>query len=46
MPKLQETKGMYFVTVPKHLVQAKKWVKGQVLAFAFNERGNVELPAV
>ncbi len=42
--KLQQTnKGQYYLTVPKKIVEAKKWSKGQVLKVMFNERGNLEL---
>jgi len=44
MVKLQQTKdGQYFITLPKVLVEAKKWSKGQVLNISFNERGNLEI---
>ena len=43
MVKLQESKGRFFVCLPKALVNQKKWIKGQELFFVFNERGNIEL---
>lgn len=43
MPKLQETKDRYFITIPKDLVTKKKWKKGQELLFTWNERGNIEI---
>jgi hypothetical protein len=46
MAKIQFSRGSFFVIVPKSLVKAKKWEKGTEVAFAFNERGNVELQAV
>ena len=47
MPKLQHTKnGQFTVTIPHELVKAKKWKKGDLLAFAFNERGNLEITKV
>jgi hypothetical protein len=46
MVKIQEAKGRFFISLPKALVRAKKWVKGQELAAVFNERGNIEFMAV
>ena len=43
MPKLQKVKDRYFITIPKTLVEKKKWEKGQDLFFAFNEKGNVSI---
>lgn len=43
MPKLQETKGRYFITIPISLVEMKDWKKGQKIFIVFNERGNMEL---
>jgi hypothetical protein len=43
MPKLQEVKGRFFITVPSALVKQKTWIKHQELFFVFNERGNIEL---
>lgn len=43
MPKLQKTGNRYFITVPKNLVEQKKWEKGLELFFVFNERGNIEI---
>jgi hypothetical protein len=43
MPKLQETKGRYFITIPSGMVQRKKWKKAQPLFFTWNERGNIEI---
>lgn len=40
---MQQTKDRYFITLPKLLVEKKKWIKGQDLFFSFNERGNVEI---
>ena len=33
----------YFMTIPKDMVKAKGWKKGQVLALAWNDRGNIEV---
>ncbi len=51
MVKLQEIKEKqghkdrlkYSITIPKLMVEKKKWVKGQDLFFIFNERGNIEI---
>jgi len=43
MPKLQQFKDRYFITIPKPLVEQKQWEKGQDLFFVFNERGNIEI---
>ena len=43
MVKLQETKGRYFISIPKDMIAKKEWSKGQVLFFVFNERGNIEI---
>jgi hypothetical protein len=43
MPKLQQTKDRYFITIPKEMVDNKKWLKGQTLMFTWNERGNIEI---
>lgn len=47
MPVLQQAgEKQFLITVPFELVMAKKWKKGQRLAFMFNERGNIEIMAV
>jgi hypothetical protein len=44
---LQKTnKGQFYLTLPKKIVEAKKWEKGQKLVIRFNERGNLELEEV
>jgi len=43
MPKLQETKGRFFITIPKEMVEKKKWQKGENLLFTWNERGCIEI---
>jgi len=43
MPKLQETKDRFFITIPKIMVKRKKWNKGQEILFTWNEKGNIEL---
>lgn len=43
MPKLQKTKNRYFITLPRSLIEKKKWEKGQDLYICFNERGNMEI---
>jgi hypothetical protein len=46
--KLQknEKTGQYFMNLPKAIIEAKKWQKGQELKIRFNERGNIELEEV
>lgn len=43
MPRLQKTKDRYFITMPKDMVEKKKWPKGAKLTFTWNERGNIEI---
>jgi len=43
MVKLQETKGRYFLSIPKNIVQNKGWGKGEDLIIVFNENGDVIL---
>jgi hypothetical protein len=43
MPKLQETKGRFFLTIPKAMVERKQWAKGKELVFTWNERGHIEI---
>lgn len=45
MVRLQfhEKNRQYVLTIPKAMVEAKKWKRGQELVFVFNERGNLEL---
>lgn len=45
MPKIQYVKAQhrYFITIPKDVVDKKRWEKGKKILFSFNERGNVEL---
>ena len=45
--KLQKTgRGQYFITLPKNLVEAKGWLKGQRLKPQINEKGNIELVSI
>lgn len=41
MVKLQETKGRYFLSVPKEYVKLKKWKKGTELVFGFDHQGRI-----
>ena len=42
MPKLQELPdGSYKITVPKDIVQAKRWKKGDELGFAITDNKTV-----
>lgn len=43
MPKLQKIENRYFITIPKDMVVKKKWKKGQILLFIWNEKGNIEI---
>ena len=43
MPRLQEVKGRYFITIPKGLVKKKGWIKSQELFFVFNEKGEIAI---
>ncbi len=43
MPRLQEVKGRYFITVPVELVKRKGWKKAQKLFFVFNEKGEIAI---
>jgi hypothetical protein len=43
MARLQESKGRFFLTIAKGLVDQKGWTKGQDLFLIFNERGNIEI---
>ena len=42
MVKLQhDANGQFKITLPKQIVLAKKWKKGEVLHFELNERGDL-----
>lgn len=41
MPKLQEAKGRYYITIPLEIIKLKKWHKGQDLALGFNQDGDI-----
>ncbi len=41
MVRLQESKGRYFITFPKNIVENKEWEKGQDLIIGFNQDGDV-----
>ena len=50
MVKLQyissEHGGRWSITIPKDIVDAKKWKKGQRFAVAFNAEGDVVLKTI
>lgn len=46
MVKLQETKGRYFITFPKNIVEDKGWKKGEELIIGFNQDGNILIKSV
>jgi len=41
MAKLQESKGMFWVIIPKLMIKKKGWKKGQELILSFDQDGNV-----
>jgi len=41
MPKIQENKGLLFVTVPKEIANIKGWKKGQTILFSIDDLGKV-----
>lgn len=43
MPKLQQVKDRYFITIPKDMIIKKGWTKGQSLFFVFNEKGEIAI---
>ena len=46
MVKLQETKGRYFITFPKNIVESKGWKKGENLIIGFNQDGDIIIKEV
>ena len=46
MVKLQETKGRYFITFPKNIVESKGWEKGEDLIIGFNQDGEIIIKCV
>lgn len=43
MPKIQESKGRFWITLPKPLVLAMGWKKGKNIDIRFNDRGKLEI---
>jgi hypothetical protein len=43
MVKLQSSKNMFFIAIPKLIVKKKGWKKGQELIASFDQDGNVVL---
>jgi hypothetical protein len=43
MPKIQESKGRWSITLPVEFVLQAQLQKGDVVTVSFNERGNLEL---
>lgn len=41
MVRIQESKGQFFITLPKRLAEAKNWSKGMELKLEFNEKGEL-----
>lgn len=46
MAKLQESKGMSWVIIPKLIIKKKGWKKGQELILSFDQDGNVVIMEV
>jgi hypothetical protein len=46
MPKLQEAKGRYNITIPLELIKLKKWRKGQDLVLGFNQDGDILIRSI
>lgn len=45
--KIQKTnKGQFYLTLPRALVEAKRWDKGTKVKVRLNEKGNLELEEV
>lgn len=44
--RLQESKNRYSITIPKEYVLLKKWKKGQMLAIAVNQDGDLVIKEV
>ena len=43
MVKLQENKNRWFITIPKEIVEFKKWEKGQELLVVMDFENNVQI---
>jgi hypothetical protein len=46
MPKLQEHKGRWFITLPKEYIKEKGWIKGQELLISFDAQGRIVVKEV
>jgi len=46
MPKIQMKNEQYFITLPRKLVLAKGWKKGDKVEFVINAKGNLELESI
>jgi len=46
MVRLQENKHRWFITIPKEIVQFKKWKKFQELLLVMDYEGNVQIKEV
>ena len=46
MVKLQEMNGQYHINLPKALVKAQKWKKGDEFSFVPSENGEVVMARV
>jgi len=43
MPRLQESKNRYSITIPKEIIAIKKWKKRDLLILQLNEFDRIEL---
>jgi len=41
--KIQEKNGQCFLTIPKAILRAKRWKKGDNINFLIDSRGNIRL---
>ena len=46
MPKIQESKGRFSLTIPKEYIEQCNLRRGDKLTVSYNERGNLELKKI
>jgi len=46
MPKLQEHKKRYFITIPIDQILAKGWEKGDRIATSYDDKGRIVLERI
>jgi hypothetical protein len=44
--KVQESRGRFWITIPKTKIKIKKWSKGQEVDWSFDRDGNLVLQEV